>query len=127
MLQKLFKQYMIEISFLLFMIGVFFLIISVFSVFLFDSVPRGLLPLIEPINETRYDYWLILIGPAMTGLGYYYLNQNRKYKKEFNKLIDTESKATFIKSQDRIEYLAWNLGGDYRQVLYRKKKEFKIK
>jgi hypothetical protein len=32
----------------------------------------------------------------------------RKYR-EFDKLIDTDSKAKFVQNQDRIEYLAWLL------------------
>jgi hypothetical protein len=39
----------------------------------------------------------------------------------------TDSKATFIKNQDRIEELAWRLHPNYERMVIKKKDKLKIK
>ncbi len=70
--------------------------------------------------------WLAVIGPLGFLLSLWwsldYVFKVRKLKR----LIDTESKAKFIKNQDDIDYIAWRLPKKYKVMVARKKSELKI-
>ncbi len=58
--------------------------------------------------------------------GAFYFGDTIKKHREFNKLIDTDSKAKFVQNQDRIEYLAWLLSARFEKKVQEKKKEFRL-
>ena len=117
-----------EISFLLSLTGIVFLVIALFSIFFYSNTPEILKESINSIREgTRIDYWLIIIGPVFLGIGAYYLHDGHNKKKEIEEYLNTDSKATFIRNMDDIEYLAWRLGEPYVTRVIKKKKEFRIK
>ena len=65
---------------------------------------------------------LILLGG-----GWYFIDTIRK-EREFNRLVDTTSKESFLRNRKRIEYLGyWVLPSSYERRLAKKKQEFKIK
>jgi len=70
--------------------------------------------------------WIMLLGPILLLAGIFYLGDTIKKFREFNKLMDTDSKAKFVQNQDRIEYLAWLLSARFEKQVEEKKKEFKI-
>lgn len=70
--------------------------------------------------------WVLVVGPILLLAGIFYLGDTVKKYREFNKLIDTDSKAKFVQNQDRIEYLAWLLSARLEKKVEEKKKEFKI-
>jgi len=70
--------------------------------------------------------WLMVLGPIFLLAGIFYLGDTIKKFREFNKLMDTDSKARFVQNQDRIEYLAWLLSARLEKQVETKKKEFKI-
>lgn len=70
--------------------------------------------------------WIMVIGPILLVAGIFYLGDTIKKFREFNKLIDIDSKAKFVQNQDRIEYLAWLLSARLEKQVESKKKEFKI-
>ena len=70
--------------------------------------------------------WVMFLGPILLVAGIFYLGDTIKKYREFNKLIDTDSKARFVQNQDRIEYLAWLLSARLEKQVETKKKEFKI-
>jgi hypothetical protein len=47
--------------------------------------------------------------------------------REYERLMETKSKATFIRNQDRIEELAFTLTENHRRRLQEKKEELKIR
>ncbi len=70
--------------------------------------------------------WMMVVGPILLMAGGYYLGDTIKKYKEFNRLIDTDSKAKFVQNQDRIEYLAWLLSSRLERKVAEKKREFRI-
>ena len=70
--------------------------------------------------------WIFVMGPILLVAGVFYVGDTVKKYREFNKLIDTDSKAKFVQNQDRIEYLAWLLSARLEKRVEEKKKEFKI-
>jgi len=73
-----------------------------------------------------WNVWVVVIGPILLLAGIFYLGDTIKKYREFNKLIDTDSKAKFVQNQDRIEYLAWLLSARLEKKIEEKKREFKI-
>jgi len=71
--------------------------------------------------------WVAFIGPLLLlGGGWYFFDTIRK-RREFRRLIDTDSKAKFVHNQDRIERLAWSyLGSEYIKKVQKKKEEFNL-
>jgi|SRR3990170_6397129 len=72
--------------------------------------------------------WVALVGPILLlGGGWYFFDTIRK-RREFHRLIDTDSKARFVRDQDRIERLAWMyLGSEYVKRVQKKREELNIK
>ena len=75
----------------------------------------------------NWAFWLILAGFVLLVPGVYYLYSFRKDLKEFKELMKTDSKAIFIKNQDRIEELAWRLHPKYEKAVIKKKEKLKIR
>ena len=119
-----------EIEVLLLIFGLFLLIMGILGVFVYSDSNISNAP--EPIKSMLSDfgdwkYWSTLIGFILViGAGYYAFDNLRK-RREFSKLLDTDSKAKFIKNQERLEFLAWTLTSEHEKEIWRKKKEFKIK
>ena len=74
-----------------------------------------------------WKWWCFLIGILMIIGGGWYTIDNVRKRREFERLIKSESKAKFVKNKDRIEYLAWSLTSEHESRLWEKKKEFGIK
>ena len=80
--------------------------------------------LLEPFGN--WVYWLAFIGPlGLIGALWWTVDYVLKVRK-VKRLIDTESKAKFIKVQDDIEYIAWRLPKKYKVLVAKKKAELKI-
>jgi len=77
-------------------------------------------------NIGNWMVWMMLLGPILLLAGIFYLGDTVKKFREFNKLIDADSKAKFVQNQDRIEYLAWLLSARLEKQVEAKKKEFKL-
>lgn len=73
-------------------------------------------------------FWEALLALlALIGGGWYFIDTIRKVF-EFERLIDTTSKETFLKNRKRLEYLGYViLPSSYERRLIKKKQEFKIK
>ena len=75
----------------------------------------------------NWAFWFILLGFIVFLPGIYYLGVFIKQLKEFKELMATNSKALFIKNQDRIEELAWRLHPKYEKMVVDKKAKLKIR
>lgn len=91
------------------------------------KIPGGLSflqDLIQPFGS--WVTWIAVIAPI--GLivclwwFYDYVTKTRK----LSRLIDTPSKAKFVRNIDDIEYLAWVLPNRFEQKVIKKKREFRI-
>jgi hypothetical protein len=75
----------------------------------------------------NWAFWVVIIGLLLLVPGIYYLAVFIKQLREFNELMKTDSKASFIKNQDRIEELAWRLHPRYEKFVIEKKDKLKVK
>lgn len=74
-----------------------------------------------------WKYWLFIIPPLFLMICGFYLGDNVLKRRKFNKLVNTTSKANFLRNLDDIEYLAWKLTERHAAIVDEKKKEFNIK
>ena len=75
----------------------------------------------------NWSFWLIIVGFVLFIPGLYYLVTFIMQLREFRELMTTDSKALFIKNQDRIEELAWRLHPQYEKLVIEKKKKLNVK
>ncbi len=93
----------------------------------FDTEPlKGYpVPGVDYLNQWA---WVTLVIGGVFSIGgwLYYSDHNKKYKK-FHELIDTDSKAQFVRNIDEIEEIALELGPDFERIVIDKRNEFKVK
>jgi hypothetical protein len=123
--KRFIRDFKLEIEVLVFVFGLILLMIGVSGVFFPDSSPDFLKSIHRDIGG--WVYWLALIGVLLLIIGGFYMIDNLRKRREFEKLIKTDSKVKFVKEKERIEYLAWILTTDHEKRLWEKKKEFGIK
>ena len=72
--------------------------------------------------------WAAVLGPVLFfGGGWYFFDTIRK-RREFGRLVETDSKAKFVRNQDRLAQLAYYyLGSEYTKRVEKKKAEFNLK
>lgn len=88
----------------------------------------GPLSILEDLTSPFGDWvaWLAVIGPIAFIICVWWLYDYLKKTKELAQLIDTPSKAKFVRNLDEVEYLAWSLPQRYEDEVLAKKKEFKL-
>lgn len=124
-LKRFFTTYTLQFGFILFILGIILTILGFFGVFYYDNSPDFLKRAIDSVGD--WKYWCILIGPVLIIAGGWYFFDNINKRKEFKDLIETTSKAKFIRNLDRVEFLAWKLTPGHQNSLIEKKNEFHIK
>ena len=70
--------------------------------------------------------YLVVAAPIGLVVCVWWFYDYVKKTRELAELIDTPSKAKFVRNLDDIEYLAWNLPQRYENEVLTKKREFKI-
>ncbi len=119
------REFALELSSIVLMIG----IIMAFFVALkygFENVlPFYLKDILNGIGG--WIIWMTVVGPILILGGGWYFYDGLSKRREFNKLMDTDSKAVFVRNYDRLEELAYFLTEGHRQQFYDKRDEFKIK
>ncbi len=74
----------------------------------------------------RWVAWIVVVAPiGLIVCAWWYYDYVKKIR-ELAELIDTPSKAKFVRNLDDIEYLAWSLPQRYEDKVLTKKKDFKI-
>lgn len=79
---------------------------------------------IEPIGT--WVTWLAVAAPIGLVVCAWWLYDYFRKLRELKKLMDTPSKAKFVRNLDEIEYLAWCLPKRYEVKVIEKKREFKL-
>lgn len=122
---KFLREYSLELSSILFMIGVIMTAFVVMKYFFEGGLPIYLKNILDGIGG--WIVWMTVIGPILLlGAGWYFFDGIRK-RRELNRLIATDSKAVFVRNQDRIEELAYFLTQRHRDMVDKKRKELKVK
>lgn len=70
--------------------------------------------------------WLVVAAPIGLIICIWWFYDYVKKTRELTKLLDTPSKAKFVRNLDDIEYLGWSLPRRYEKKVLDKKREFKI-
>ena len=115
-------------------IGIFLLLILGLSSFLgilgaaSDGHIEGSLSTFQDIVNFLggWAYWLALIGVVGFLIVLWWVLDFVLKVRKLKDLINTESKAKFIKNMDEIEFIAWRLPKKYKNVVSEKKIELKV-
>lgn len=119
------REFALEISSIVLMVGIIMTFFLVLKYGFEDVLPFYLKDILDGIGN--WIVWMVVLGPIFLMGGGWYFFDGIKKRKEFSKLIDTDSKAVFVRNYDRLEELAYFLTEDHRQTFYEKRDEFKIK
>ncbi len=119
------REYALELSSIFFMIGVLMTFFVVLKFGFEDVLPYYLKDILVGIGG--WVVWMTVVGPILIMGGGWYFFDGLKKRREFAKLMDTDSKAVFVRNYDRLEELAYYLTEKHRQTFYDKRDEFKIK
>lgn len=124
-MKRIFRDFKLELEVFVFIIGLILLIIGITGVFFPDNSPDFLKSIHRDFGG--WIYWSAFGGFLLVLIGGWYMVDNLRKRREFEKLMETDSKAKFIKNKERVEFLAWVLTSDHERRLWEKKKEFGIK
>jgi len=80
--------------------------------------------LTEPFGD--WVTWIVVAAPIGLVVCAWWLYDYVKKTRELAELIDTPSKAKFVRNIDEIDYLAWSLPQRFEDQILAKKREFKI-
>ena len=115
-----------EFSALLVLVGGILSMIGIVGL-IYQDAPEVLQIITDPFYNNNVYLWFVVAGPLLLIAAIYYFMKEIKMRKEFDELMDTNSKAKFVRNMDRVEYLAWKLPERYEIELYEKKKRLRIK
>lgn len=119
------REYSLELSSIVFMVGLIMTVFVVIKYFFRASAPYYISNILQAIGN--WIVWLTVIGPLLLMGGGWYFFDGVKKRWEFAHLINTESKAVFLRNIDRLEELSYNLTERHRELFYEKKRELKIR
>lgn len=91
------------------------------------KLPGGLAflhDLIQPFGT--WVTWIAIIAPIGFVVSIWWLYDYIKKTRKLASLMDTPSRARFVRNMDDIEYLAWVLPRRFEKQVLEKKKEFKL-
>lgn len=127
MSESVWTEYRPEFGISLLIVSSLASLLGLVGIFAGDN-PEGIFNIFHDllVSIDGWIYWLALIGIlVLVGTIWWDLDYFFKTRKLKN-LIDTSSKAKFLKSLDDIEYLAWRLPKKYKNMVVEKKIELKI-
>lgn len=128
-------EYRLELSSFLSLLFGFLTIIGIVGVFFRDTeggevvfrLPSALSFLGELARPFgTWATWLVVAAPIGLVICIWWFYDYIKKTKELAQLLDTPSKAKFVRNLDDIEYLGWSLPRRYEKKVIDKKREFKI-
>jgi hypothetical protein len=129
--KSMLTEYRLEISSMLSILFAVVMVIGIVGVYLNMEEGNHLPSAISLLEELATPFgnwvaWLAAIGPIAFIICIWWFYDYVKKTKELARLIDTPSKAKFVRNLDDIEYLAWSLPQKYEDKVLKKKKEFKL-
>ena len=123
-----YREFRLEIGLIVLVTGIIFTVLGIGNFFVPSTAPAEPDFFYDLIRNKigNWIVWILFWGPIFLLAGIFYVGDTVKKYREFEKLIDTDSKAKFVQNQDRIEYLAWLLSARLEKRVQEKKKEFNI-
>ena len=135
MTKSFLTEYRLELSSLLSLLFGFLTIVGIVGAFFKtgsgDNVTYRLPGFLSFLGELAdpFGQWvayLVVIGPIGLIVCLWWLYDYVRKKKELAELIDTPSRAKFVRNLDDIEYLAWVLPKRFEEKVLEKKRELKL-
>lgn len=123
--KSILTEYRLELSGMFIVLFGFLTVVGVIGTFLQDDLPSYLVfltDLTDPVGS--WCYWFVLIGPLGLVVAAWWMYDYVKKSRKLERLIETPSKAKFVRNLDDIEYLAWSLPHRFEQKVLRKKRDF---
>jgi len=123
------REMAMEFGFLIMVAGILFLFFTSFSIWYHDSTPQALKDIVDVMykSQDRWDWVIFFFGILMVIVGALMFFDKLFKFFEFKRLLNSTSRATFIKSRDRLEFLAWKLTKKQEEDLEDKLNEWDIK
>ena len=128
-MKTFYRRFVLNISLIGFIISLIFLILSTLGIFFGDHESVTSNEFLTNFYNSigNWNLWLFIIAITFTLIcGWIFIDLILKRSK-FNKLIQTTSKATFVRNQEEIEELAWKLGPKYMDLVDERKQKFRIR
>ena len=122
-IKRFFQNHILIFSAVCLILGLFLTIISLCYAFLDENSTLGDFAKNKVGN---FAIWFAILGLILLLAGLFYFIATIFNKRKFEKLIDTHSKAKFIRKLDEIDKLAWKLTNKERQKVVLKKRKFRI-
>jgi hypothetical protein len=124
-------EYRLELSSFLGLLFGFLTIIGIVGVYLNMSDSNRLPSYISFLQDLSDPFgswvsWIVVAAPIGLIVCIWWFYDYVKKIGELADLIDTPSKAKFVRNLDDIEYLAWSLPQRFENRVLTKKKEFKL-
>jgi len=129
-------EYRLELGSLLALLFGFLTIVSIVGVIALHAEsqdpPQTVASYLRPIKDYLSDpfgtwvYWLVAAAPIGLVVCAWWVYDYVRKVRELAGLIDTSSKAKFVRNMDDIEYLAWSLPKRFEDHVIEKKREFKL-
>jgi H+/Cl- antiporter ClcA len=129
-------EYRLELSSFLSLLFGFLTVIGVVGAFYRDTDSHGNIVYTLPgylsfLGELAGPFgtwatWLVVAAPIGLVICIWWFYDYVKKTRELAELMDTPSKAKFVRNLDDIEYLGWSLPRRYEKKVLDKKREFKI-
>ena len=136
MAKSVLTEYRFELAALLTVLFAFLTLVSVLGVMYIEVGDDGKatfdLPNYVSFFESFLDPlgtwvdWIAVGAPIGLIVCAWWLYDFVKKTRELSELIDTPSKAKFVRNLDDIEYLAWTLPQRFEDEVLQKKREFKL-
>ena len=125
------RELRMEVSAMVFAAGLVMTVLTIDRYFLGGSGSDSKLPdFLKDIDQRIGDWmiWVAFLGILVVLTGGWYFQDMIRKRREFKRLLETDSKAKFIQNQKRVEELAyWYLGREYLRKVEKKKQEFAIR
>jgi len=122
---KILQEFRLELSALFLILGIFLTVIVITDNFFAEVSPDFLQGVHHDVG--RWIVWLDVIGPILLIGAGYYVTKTVGMEREFDNLMQTGSRTSFKRNQDRIVELASNLTEDHRKRVQKKKEELHIR
>ena len=74
-----------------------------------------------------WNYWIFTLGIIMTALFVYLYAKTMSDVSKFRRLMESDSKYSFMKNMKQLEVIAQRLGSTYKERLAAAKEKWKIK
>ena len=81
----------------------------------------------EGLMAKGWAYVTVVVGVGLILAGGLWSRGHIKKVRRFEVLVTERSKANFLRNQEELEYLAWQLPSSYEERLMAKKKDFGVK